>query len=181
MFKKFLITFVLCLGMFGTVAFADTLTPPDSVKEYDYYLYLVENENWIVSDSVFEITSDGTVLMTRGGYGYYVPSGPLGSGNYVEWYGTDYQNSMGYTPIYYGGNSTTGEYPILKSDIGYSNFNIYNSDGTVFFSILNLIQMVEPIIPSFLKDLSELLPIGLVILSTLLIVSLLPRWKSYYL
>lgn len=157
MFKKILITFVFCMSIFGITAFADE----------------IDSNTYNLPES----------------YKYYV--------TYSDVYGvrTLYSNDV----IVVSGNniSATGSCMVYVGE--YGDFSdLFNSVSNVNFSVQEVIksgvigvfppsipptalEAIAKITPGLLAQLKILLPVGLIILSTLLGVSLIPRLVHLFL
>lgn len=178
------------MSLFSVVAFASTTVPQPILNEYNkfvssgktvflkydgyYYIYVTE-------------PSDSFIL--SGAYNYYGLT-TKNSSVVTEYQYHDTEHNLMFTNTINGLFSNTGGneegMSNLKSKIVYSNKDIINAyDQTVFFSQVDtpviLPKTVQEIVPHLLTVLKILLPVGVILLSIILGVSLLPRLVHLFL
>lgn len=68
---------------------------------------------------------------------------------------------------------------VFKSNVNikYSTYDIKNTDGSVFFSktMAPIPRALSQVLPNLMSQATKILPVGLVVLSALLVVSLIPK------
>lgn len=169
MFKKFLVMFAFCMSIFGITAFADTVDPlalaPDGT-EYKYYykitnykdtgdycfVYSNEEINFDVSSSAIRFTSKGPALLC-----FYNSKGEL----------TSTRVATGARVI----TVSSGFVPVITQN------------GSVLPPVIapTAQQAIAKIVPGLSTQLKVLLPVGVILLSTMLGVSLVPRLVRLFL
>lgn len=161
MFKKFLLTFVLCMGIFGVTAFASVQTPGG--ESYDYYLYLTS----VSGNDDIKVYSNSPFVIKNG---YY--------------YST---NSTG---VYYVNGVYNGEVPSNYSLYIVSNWELVgtnspdiSNDGDVIPPEIapTVEKAIAKIVPDLSAQLQNLLPVGVILLSAMLVVSLVRRLVPLFL
>lgn len=159
MFKKILITFILCMSVFSVVAFADTVP-----------LFDVPNKDiQTVYKSEFEVLMDGNYYVRTFYHDY--PLTYDSSSQTFTFTGTTY---------FYAGNSLLSTYEkgqTYRTGSTLRNVSINNKDGGVIPPTIppTAKQAIQGIAPQLLKQSKNLLPVGVILLSTILGVSLVPR------
>lgn len=182
MFKKFCIVLTICLGMFSSLAFADTVDS-DSVSTYAYN----------VDDKSYYIIFTGTVSGTRFLYTFdsisfdSSSSYPnsyicLQSSNKYKLVDGVWEKFSGDVNIYMNGkvsDFTTNNYDVYYSIV--SN-GMYEGDLVDPPAIAPTVEeAIQGIAPQLLNQLKEYLPIGVILLSIALGVSLVPRLVRLFL
>lgn len=206
MFKKFLITFVLCLGIFSTVVFAESRSVNDFQNVFNTvpkeYIDIVKKD--FTGPYIFVLNDVDKSYMF-----FFAPNGATSFTSKNDSYGTILHNSStdGYLRLLY--NSSTGGWSRHYGDSGQDmGINIKHSDlklgekyssvpiadSTFDYLVNDLIfpkvpimeevtvqEAIGSLMTGFGAKLKVLLPVGVTILAILLGVSLIPRLKAWFL
>lgn len=170
-FKRFGIMFLLCMGVFGTSVFASEKSSVELLGSSDYSYYL----SYIASDG-----DNVTVLFNEFG-GSWVYDGELFY-NGVSQGVSSLSVSDDY--LYYNtNNSQVRSYLVsLGKKIDSSIVSMPQPGGIIPPSIPpTSLEAIQTIVPQLSTQLGILLPIGVIILSIMLGVSLVPRLVHLFL
>lgn len=178
MYKKFLLTFIFCLGVFGTTAFAYSTSemPPvdnstfinngsDMSKNNYVIMYDSINSMYLIFYSSNSFSSTSTSVLNTPSKTYVAG---FTDGKWSQWGGEDSNRNL----------ISSYKFVYTNKDIG---------DGsTVFFSKIPPLSEVtktqmKVFQTDFLIQLKKLLPIGVTILAIILGVSLIPRLVHLFL
>lgn len=167
MYKKFLITFVLAMGVFGTVAFAGVLDNSKTINldSNPYYIQYTSSSGNVWIYTFTTVTENGSIFGD-------VKSYQKINGEYV-----------------FSENHSQGvSFNYVVKDIISNNSFLYNymydndlvNGGIIPPKVAPTVEKaIQGIAPQFLKQLGQLLPIGVIILSLVLGVSLIPRLRYF--
>lgn len=150
--------FVLCMGIFGTTAFA-SVTAPDG-RAYDNYVFYQHKDGsyyQVYSNSLFYVTDDGSIFCNK--YWYKFKDGK------------SYLNT-------WGGVVSISE---ISSRFE-SNLDLGINSPVVPPVVAPTVQeAISGIVPRLSNQLKILLPVGVILLSIMLGVSFLPRLVHLFL
>lgn len=184
MFKKFLIIFAFCMSIFGITAFADVRTEE-----------LPNNDFNVLSDVSYK------------DYKYYLAY-VSSNGNKITVFFNEFKDSWTVNGIYYTNNQLSTSFE-MSIDVN-SSYKEYNTDNIKFADFIKkqgktinssltpspnypgatvnppviaptVTEAIQQITPGLSAQLKKLLPVGVILLSIMLGVSLVPRLVRLFL
>lgn len=172
-FKKFALMFVFCMSIFGVTAFADVNTRSLGMDDKKYFLVCETNSG--VFGYTFNTESPTFSISGVTVYEYVDGSWVLTTSS------TNLSFGIVSSSTYYTNNQYLYDY-VLKSEPN-ANFNYVNGDGVVVPPTIppTALEAIAQIVPQLLSQLEVLLPVGVILLSTMLGVSLVRRLVPLFL
>lgn len=177
MFKKFFLVLTLCLGIFGSMAFASEIDSKDlSLDGNSYYISYnaAAGQVWLYTFNDYEIT-------TRSGKNVFLFSEGI---HYVQFSSdTDFVSQGSVYNKYFEGTSSyySSNCPDFVSFVNSEGGSIESIDVVPPVISPAVEEAIQGITPQLSNQLQEYLPTGVILLSLVLGVSLVPRLVRLFL
>lgn len=164
-FKKFAMMFVFCMGIFGVTAFAETSNSPFLAPDGESYKYYLSYKD-IKFGYTTHIYSNSRIYL---------------DGKYYKCEGNWFKYDHNYELTFSGTSSTSLLYLATNSSVTDIVLSEYTGEVNPPEIAPTVKQAIAKIIPDLSSQLKILLPVGVILLSTMLGVSLVPRLTRSFL